>query len=168
MSEETPNLNDNQALEARIRALENQVKALETQLEALAGNHEQLAQRLLRLSLATQPHPRFPYWTWYIRHHLPEHDRERLETVLMLLCARVDKLELPEALHKPIPGIAHEVLYGPSPLRVEDISAAVKYITGLKHESQIVELFEAIQGQGMFQSLCTFYLAQCTGTRTGA
>lgn len=144
---------------AYVLQLEQRIADLESKLEALAEQHYWLGQRLLHLSLATLPEPRFPFWTYYIRSHMPEETRQGLGMLVALLTFRANGEPIPDPLRKDIEGVPHELLNSSEPLTAENISTAVKAVTGILHESEVVELFEAMKGQGIHVELCDFYLA---------
>lgn len=152
-------MEENRKLEERVRTLEAQLAQLLEGFEALADRHENLRDRLLTLSIATQPHPRFPFFTWYITRDISDENRAQLQFVLGRLSERIDGVPpMSEFRLTKIPGIPEQVLYGDGPPSIEEINTAVKWVTGMKHDVLVHEMFQALYGQGMHQSLCHFYL----------
>ena len=154
----------NRKLEERVRTLETRLARLLEQFGALADSHQSLRDRLLTLSIATQPHPRFPFFTWYITRDISDETRAQLQFVLGRLSDRIAGVApMPEFATKRVPGIPEEVLYGDGPPEIEEINTAVKWVTGMKHDSLVHEMFLALRGQGMHETLCRLYL----GARSG-
>lgn len=154
--------NDQPASQAYVRELEERIADLESRLESLTEQHIELSERLLRLSLATVPEPRFPFWTWYIRSHMPEQTRNKLQQLLLLLSFRAEGETIPDPFRKDIEGVPHELLNSPEPLTAEEISIAVKAVTGIHNEARVAEMFEALKGQSIQADLCDLYLASYT------
>lgn len=151
---------DQPASQAYVRELEQRIADLESRLESLTEQHGELSERLLRLSLATVPEPRFPFWTWYIRSHMSEKTRTRLQQLLLLLSFRAEGEPIPDPFRKDIEGVPHELLNSSEPLTADEISVAVKAVTGIQNEARVVEMFEALKDQSIQVELCDLYLAR--------
>lgn len=141
--------------------LEARIDELERQLETVTEYCEDLEDRITTMAVAKVPEPRFPYWNWQLGRRMSTEQRRRMSFVLSTLDDRVQGLEM--ILQKDIPGVDHDVLYGDKPLQAGDATAAIKAVTGLRHDAQVIELLEAVQGQGMFRHLCPFLLAALRG-----
>jgi hypothetical protein len=111
------------------------------------------------MAVAKVAEPRFPYWNWQLVGGMPIEDRRRLTHVLWALNARAEGSCLWKEFQKEIEGVPNDLLYSDEPLQAADAMAAIKAVTGMKHDTRVMELIEAVQGQGILRSLCAFMLA---------
>lgn len=138
--------------------LEAKIATLERKLEMVTEYCQELEERIKKLALVKCPEPRFPFWNWQLCRGMSREEWRRLSVVLSFLEDRVAGEPVPEALHKDIGGIPQRVLFGDEPLDPGEACDAVKWVTGIEHEDALIELLEALFGQGMFRSLCPFLL----------
>lgn len=141
------------------RELELRVQELERKLEALTEYCEDLETRITTMAVAKVGEPRFPYWNWQLCHRMSTEDRRRLTLVLSALEARAEGSCLSKEFQKEIEGVPNDLLYSDEPLQAAEAMAAIKAVTGMKHDNRVMELIEAVQGQGILRSLCAFMLA---------
>jgi hypothetical protein len=84
---------------------------------------------------------------------------ETLNHLLSALTERIAGVEVPNEEQKDIEGVSRDVLYGSAPLRVEDVFEAIKSITGMEDNRQVVDMIRAVNEQGMFDELCEHVLS---------
>ncbi|MCP3776570.1 hypothetical protein NLX71_25325 [Paenibacillus sp. MZ04-78.2] len=77
-------------LEGKIRLLEQEVYSLKDELK-------KVTEQMYLLALVKVPEPRFPYWNWLILNRYSEEDRQKLELILRLFSAKVEKESIMEA-----------------------------------------------------------------------
>lgn len=138
--------------------LETRLALAERRIEELTAYCEDLEDRLTRLAVAKVAESRFPFWNWELQRGMSQAERTRLTIVLTYLDDRVIGLSTPEALRKDIDGIPHDVLHGEAPLAAREAADAIKTVTGIVHDGALIDLVEALAGQGMVRQLCAFLL----------
>jgi hypothetical protein len=142
-----------------VKELKDRIKELERKVEALTNECEHLGWHVSTLRIAKLSDPRYPYWNWQLQMMESEAMRARWSIMLSTLNDRAAGEPIPDEFKKDFEGVPHELLYGSGPLKLSEVFQAVKLVTGLKHDSQVVDCIKAINDQGMFQSLCDFVLS---------
>lgn len=146
-------------MSSSIRNLEKKIETLESEIDALRKRCHDLEWRMVRLAVAKIPDPRYPYWNWILSGAIPEETMVTLNLLLSALNERLTGVEIPNEEQKDIEGVSRDVLYGSGPLRVEDVLEAIKSITGMEDNWQVVDLIRAVNEQGMFDELCEHVLS---------
>ena len=135
-------------------SLEARIEALEQQLTALTDYCHDLEWRILKLAIAKRPEVAYPYWNWLLSRGISDNARRTLMHVLSALNDRAAGEETSLAFQKDIEGVPRNLLYATEPLQPREVFDAIKHATGMKDDTQVQELLEAVQGQGMFLTLC--------------
>jgi len=140
-------------------ALEDRVKKLEKDVAALTKQCELLEWRVQIMTVSKISHPRFPYWQRQLEIIGSMQKRQDLNVVLHGLSERLEGKVDPSEKHLEVEGVPNELLYSTDPLTAEDVFKAIKLVTGFVPNVLVVELMQAVEGQGMYRSLCEFFLS---------
>lgn len=145
-------------MNSKIKRLEKKIKKLESKVETLEDQCGDLRDRLHRMAISKISDPRYTYWNWQLSRPVPEETVRELNHLLSSLSHRVKGTEIDDMFKKSIPGISSEWLYASGPLKVEDVFAAIKTITGMTGHMQVVDLIRAVEEQGFYSELCEYVL----------